>query len=179
MARGIRCGKLHLVTNERRASVAKKSILGGNPLARNASGDGGPVRLRGSVRGSTRVGCHRSVEPTGRGIVWIFRFVLGYEPVYSRTGGGLYSTKWSLATALSVGIALGAPFALAGDWVRGSRCGDVGGRLAVSFCLGSPSASNVTRVSHASVRSELHPTSLKTNVLCVLVVFNNGISGEK
>ena len=106
-----------------------------------------------------------------------FVFVLGYEPVYY--GGGVYSTKVSLATALSVASAFHAPFALAGDWVRGSRCGDVGGRLAVSFCLGSPSASNVTRVSHASVRSELHPTSLKTNVLCVLVVFNNGISGEK
>lgn len=92
-----------------------------------------------------------------------FIFVLGYEPVYA--GGGLYSQKVSLATALAVGGALNCPFALAGDWVRGSRCGDVGGRLAVSFCLASPETPNGTRVSHVSFRSELRST-LETGVLC-------------
>ena len=93
-----------------------------------------------------------------------FVFVLGYEPVYY--GGGVYSTKVSLATALSVGTALRAPFALAGDWIRRSRCGDLGGRLAVAFCLGSPSTHNGSRVCHVNLRSELHPASLETSVLC-------------
>ena len=93
-----------------------------------------------------------------------FVFVLGYEPGYY--GGGVYSTKVSLATALSGASAFHAPFALAGDWVRGSRCGDLEGRLAVSFCLGSPRMSDSTRVSHVSLHSELHPTSLETSVLC-------------
>lgn len=93
-----------------------------------------------------------------------FVFVLGYEPVYY--GGGVYSTKVSLATALSVGTALHAPLVLAGEWVRGSRCGDLGGRLAVSFCLGNPRMSDDTRVGHVNHISELHPTSLETSILC-------------
>lgn len=92
-----------------------------------------------------------------------FIYILGYEPVYY--GGGLYSTKVSLATALAVGGALNCPFALAGDWVRGSRCGDLGGRLAVSFCLGSPQARDGTRVSHVNSLSDLRST-LETGVLC-------------
>lgn len=93
-----------------------------------------------------------------------FIFLLGYEPVYE--GGGVYSRKVSLATALAVGRALNAPFALAGDWVRGSRCGDLEGRLAVSFCLGNPQTADVARVSHVSVHSELYPTSIEESALC-------------
>ncbi|CAM9381273.1 unnamed protein product [Pylaiella littoralis] len=92
-----------------------------------------------------------------------FIFVLGYEPVYA--GGGLYSSKVSLKTALAVGGALNCPFALAGEWVRGSRCGDIGGRLAVSFCLASPETPDGTRVSHVNFRSELRST-LETGILC-------------
>lgn len=93
-----------------------------------------------------------------------FIFVLGYEPVYD--GGGLYSSKVSLKTALAVGGALNCPFALAGEWVRGSRCGDIGARLAVSFCLASPERpGDGERVSHVSFRSELRST-LETGVLC-------------
>lgn len=91
-------------------------------------------------------------------------FVLGYEPVYA--GGGLYSKKVSLKTALAVGEALKCPFALAGDWVRGSRCGDIGTRLAVSFCLASPERPDEgTRVSHVNFRSELR-TTFETGFLC-------------
>ncbi|CAM9807206.1 unnamed protein product [Ectocarpus fasciculatus] len=92
-----------------------------------------------------------------------FVFVLGYEPVYA--GGGLYSTKVSLKMALAVGGALDCPFALAGDWVRGSRCGDIGGRLALSFCLATPETPHGTRVSHVNLRPELQST-LETGVLC-------------
>eukprot|EP00903_Cladosiphon_okamuranus_P009494 g9046.t1 len=93
-----------------------------------------------------------------------FIFPLGYEPV--NYGGGLFSSKVSLSTALSVGEALSCPFALAGDWMRGSRGGDVRGRLAISSCVGNASAdSDSTRVRRVKSTSQLSPT-LQTGVLC-------------
>lgn len=92
-----------------------------------------------------------------------FIFFLGYEPVYR--GDGLVSTKVSLATALAAGEALSCPFALAGDWVRGSRCGDVDGRLALSFCLAKPTVHHIDRVGHVNSPSELD-TTLGDCVLC-------------
>lgn len=92
-------------------------------------------------------------------------FLLGYEPVYY--GGGCFCSKVSLSTALLVGGALNAPFSLAGNWVRGSRGGDLGGRrLAVSFCVGRGNAdSDSARVSRVQSIEHLSPT-LETGVLC-------------
>lgn len=94
-----------------------------------------------------------------------FIFLLGYEPVYY--GGGLFSSKVPLSTALSVGGALNCPFALAGDWVRGSRGGDMRGRLAVSFCVGVARADSdlATRVGRVHSISDLSVT-LQTGTLC-------------
>ncbi len=91
-------------------------------------------------------------------------FVLGYEPIYD--GGGLVSSKVSLKTAISVCTTMGTPLALAGDWVRKSRGGDIWGRLAFPLCLAMPSNHSGTRIGRVSHRSELYPTSLERGVVC-------------
>ena len=93
-----------------------------------------------------------------------FVFVLGYEPIYE--GGGCFSKKLSLATAVSVCTTMKTPLALSGDWVRRTRGGDIGERLAFPLCLGIPAKSNGSRVSHVNHQSEKHPQSLAGSVVC-------------